>query len=381
MHSAPLTACHPESKVVDENINSLKDVGVPKCVDCGSEVAVAAKQARYVKCEGCRKIPKDEYGKDSETRVACRICGLLRRTLYAHIKTAHGMTLADYRKQYPGVPLGTLKSRKRSTEGKAKQSAAATLRWASEEERAKQSARLKEKAPWKGKKLSPEHREAIGAGGRGVLHNLSDERRVELGEQGRRVLAENLERPDHREKLSQGQLRRVQRGVKIGFQLPGVWEKAHEAKIRNGNLQAPNAGRGITGFRKGLQHYCRSTLEANFARILLLEGIPYEYEPQVFKLPGGGRWTPDFRLLQSLGVIPAGWVELKGWRKKDGTLPGKATEKIQAFEAMTGEAVFVLCQCDPLWKMLVEVYRGKVTWERPGRNIKTHPDLFGVPRM
>ena len=94
-------------------------------------------------------------------------------------------------------------------------------------------------------------------------------------------------------------------------------------------------------------------------------------------MPSGRRWTPDFHLLKPLGDIPAGWVELKGWRQKDGTFPSGASEKIAEFEAMTEKTVFVLCQQDELWKNLRSVYRDKVDWEKPKRNLRTHPHLFG----
>lgn len=337
MHASLLMTPHTESKVVDQN------------------------------------CPKG--GRVSE-KVKCRICGVERRRLGAHIKAAHDLSVEDYKSKFPGALVEVPGSRKRSDECRAKQSAAARKRWADPAERAAQSERLKEAAPWKGKSLSEEHKQAISESGLGVPHGLTDERRQEVGEQGRRVLAEVRQRPGYRDRLSEGQRRRHQTGVH-GLADPAVWLKAHESKVRNGNLQVPGQGRGITGFRKGISHYCRSTLEANFARILIHEGVPYEYEPQVFMLPGGGRWTPDFRLLAPLGDIPAGWVELKGWRKKDGSFAGGASEKIAAFEQMVGEPVYVLVQNSPEWWVLRDRYSPKVLWERPRHNLKTHPQVFG----
>lgn len=170
----------------------------------------------------------------------------------------------------------------------------------------------------------------------------------------------------------------LREGPNFGLRRPEVQAKSLASRIRNGTLIPPGGGRGITGFRKGISHYCRSTLEANFARVLMAEGVPYEYEPQVFMLLNGERWTPDFRLLQPLSdLIPAGWVELKGWRLKDGSVPGTAAAKIQAFEQKTGESVFVLTQQDDLWEQLEKQYADKLLWERPRCNLKTHPDKFG----
>ena len=309
--------------------------------------------------------------------VKCQICGVERRCLGAHLKASHKMTPAEYRTKFPGALVEVVGSRTRSVECRAKQSAAASKRWSNPEERAAQSKRLKESAPWAGKNLSDEHKAAISAGGRGVPHTLTDERRQELGDQGRRVLAENRKNPQVLAKMSQATRRRFAAGGIFGFRSPGVHQRIMASKVRNGTVQSPGAGRGITGFRKGLVHYCRSTLEANFARILVHEGVPYEYEPRVFRLPNGSRWTPDFRLLTPLGSIPVGWVELKGWRKKDGSFAGGASAKIQAFERMTGEAVYVLVQSSPEWRVLRDRYSSEVPWEKPRFNLRTHPKVFG----
>lgn len=278
------------------------------------------------------------------------------------------------RNYYEGVTV----SGPRSPECRAKQAEAARRRWASEEARKEQSERLKEAAPWKGKTLSAEHRQAISDGGQGVSHDLSEEDRAALAERGRAVLDDVRNRPGYSERLAEGQRRRVARGDLTGFQVPGVWQKGYETRVANGTVIAPGAGRGITGFREGLGHYCRSTLEANFARVLVKEAVPYLYEPQVFRLPSGQRWTPDFFLLAPLkDLVPAGWVELKGWRKSDGTLPLDASLKIQSFEQLTGQSVFVLVQSDPVWKQIEAQWAQSVPWECPRYNLKTHPAVFG----
>ena len=51
----------------------------------------------------------------------------------------------------------------------------------------------------------------------------------------------------------------------------------------------------------------RSTLEANWAATLDQFGIVWEYEPEVFTLPSGTTYIPDFRLPE-LGT----WLEVKG---------------------------------------------------------------------
>lgn len=273
---------------------------------------------------------------------------------------------------------GVVMPGKRSEECRRKQSEAAKRRWASKAERDAQSARLKEAAPWKGKTLSEDHKKAIGDGGRGVPHILTDERKAEIGEQGRRVFLANHQNPDVLSKMSEAGKKRFASGSLHGFRSPGVHDRVMESRVRNGTVVPLGVGRGVTGFREGIPHYCRSTLEANFARILIHEGIIYEYEPQLFMLPSGARWTPDFRLTQSLlGLVPAGWVELKGWRMKDGNFANMASAKMEAFEKLTKELVFVLCQAEALWDLLETMYSDVVLWERPGYNMKTHPQVFG----
>jgi len=323
-------------------------------------------------------VTQDYQGGRVVEKVACRLCETERRMLAPHLRASHGMTSAEYRQKFPGALTDAPGARARSAACRDRQATAALRRWANPEERAAQSERLKDSAPWKGKRLSEEHRQAIGDGGRGVAHNLSEERRQELADRGRRILTEIRDDPAVRLKQSQAQKSRWELlGGKHPLVQPEARQRSLQTRLKNGTLPPPGGGRGITGFRKGLPHYCRSTLEANFARILLLEGVPYEYEPRVFLLPGGGRWTPDFRLSAPLGEIPAGWVELKGWRKKDGSLPGGASGKIAAFEQMTGESVYVLVQNSPEWRALMDTYSSKVLWERPRFNLRTHPDVFG----
>ena len=350
-----------------------------KCSACGCQVK-NAKGAHNVKCVGCRKVPSFfQRGSNSATAVACRECGLLRKRLAGHVQSAHNLSVEQYQAKHPDATLEIPGSRKRSSECRLKQSEAASRRWTSESERQAQSERLKESAPWKGKNLSKEHKAAISRGGRGVSHDLTDERRAELGEQGRQTFVLMREQPGYSDRQSQAiRLRAAREGADFGLRRPESKAKSLATRIRNGTLIPPGGGRGITGFRQGIPHYCRSTLEANFARVLIHEAVPYEYEPKVFMLPDGARWTPDFHLLTPLGdLVPPGWVELKGWRQSDGSLPGEAEAKIAAFEKLTGLKVFVVVQSSDLWQQIEAAFGTLVPWERLGHNLKTHPAVFG----
>lgn len=272
-------------------------------------------------------------------------------------------------------------SRVRSDECRAKQSKAAKVRWSKPEEREAQSERLKVSAPWTGQTLSAEHRAAISEGGAGVSHDVSQENREKMAVRGRLLLEDIKQRPGYIEKLSVAQVRRAAADPNHGFKNPDTWAKGFETRIKNG--PSPGAGRGICGFRKGQEHYTRSTLEANFARILLFEGIPYQYEPRCFKLEGRGYYTPDFYLEQPLVdpegkvLVPAGWVELKGWRHKEGHLPGKAQEKADALAGIVDEAVTILVGSDPDWRWIRHLWKPRIPeWETPRQNLRTDPEVF-----
>ena len=74
-----------------------------------------------------------------------------------------------------------------------------------------------------------------------------------------------------------------------------------------------NMGRGKSGYRKDLGHLCRSTWEANFARILKYLGIPYEYEPKDKRVRFSHcSYLPDF-YLPDLNLF----VEVKGWYRDE----------------------------------------------------------------
>lgn len=67
-----------------------------------------------------------------------------------------------------------------------------------------------------------------------------------------------------------------------------------------------------TGRRPDIPHYVRSSWEANFARYLKKEGIPYEYEPKTFyfnqwERRGAMHYTPDFYLTEE-----DRYIEIKG---------------------------------------------------------------------
>ena len=95
-------------------------------------------------------------------------------------------------------------------------------------------------------------------------------------------------------------------------------EMGRETQIKNGKSKGKNnpmygkVTRVVGGHRKDLGHSTRSSWEANFARILRILNIKYDYEKYTFELKEGDTYTPDF-------YIPSKdkFYEIKGWEKTD----------------------------------------------------------------
>ena len=85
-----------------------------------------------------------------------------------------------------------------------------------------------------------------------------------------------------------------------------------------------------SGMRPDVGHYCRSSWEANVARVLAALRLAYEYEPVTFRM-GDIHYTPDFR------VEGRYWIEVKGWMRDE------AAAKIAAFRtAYPAETLVVI---------------------------------------
>jgi hypothetical protein len=117
-------------------------------------------------------------------------------------------------------------------------------------------------------------------------------------------------------------------------------------------------------------------VEANFARVLIHEKVPYEYAPAIFGLT----WVPGFHLMCPLwDLIPAGWVEVIGWREKVGFLPRSLVERTAEFRKKTGKQVTLVCQNSTLWKAIESIYTSQIPlWEKSRKNLRTHPFIFGA---
>lgn len=110
---------------------------------------------------------------------------------------------------------------------------------------------------------------------------------------------------------------------------------------------------GNQGIKVDLGHYVRSSWEANYARILKYNKIPYEYEPKTFELiTDDGKkatYTPDFYI--------GHWVEIKGYWRDD------AKEKVRLFtEQYPNERLEIIDK--PVYLKLEKEYKNKIPmWE------------------
>lgn len=79
--------------------------------------------------------------------------------------------------------------------------------------------------------------------------------------------------------------------------------------VIGGKPTSPRAARGVAGIRDdiGNEFYFYSRWEANFARILNLLNIPWQYQCKTFDI-GGHMYTPDFYLPDS-----DTWIEIKNF--------------------------------------------------------------------
>ena len=102
------------------------------------------------------------------------------------------------------------------------------------------------------------------------------------------------------------------------------------------------------GWRKDIDHYCRSTWEANYCRILKYLGIEYTHEPQTFELPESS-YTPDIRIGNKL-------IEIKGYMHIRGLL------KIISFKKFYKSDLIIINQHH--YESLEHHYHSKIkNWE------------------
>ena len=111
------------------------------------------------------------------------------------------------------------------------------------------------------------------------------------------------------------------------------------------------------GLRNDLGHYVRSNWEADFARILKLHKIEYEYEPKTFGLVDDNgeklSYTPDFYTPHNNT-----FYEIKGWMHE------LDSKKIELFQKQYSEYKFILINTTKFAELAME-YKNLIKWECP----------------
>jgi hypothetical protein len=143
----------------------------------------------------------------------------------------------------------------------------------------------------------------------------------------------------------------------------------------NNNIYHSVNKRGHAGFRKDINHYTRSMIEANFCRMLILNNIQYTYEPKVFRLKHDvySAYMPDILLLVDFNGWSTGtFIELKS------IITQQETEKLNIFVEQYPDVKFDMVEFNsPKRVRLERLYKHKISlWETSSQNIKRTPELY-----
>lgn len=156
---------------------------------------------------------------------------------------------------------------------------------------------------------------------------------------------------------------KISRRTREAMRNPKIKEKLRRnmLKLRNdpefekkkrmeGLKKAILSPRGKGGFRKDLGHYVRSTWEANICRILKFLKIPYEYEPEIFRLSNGAFYIPDLKVGNEIYFeIKAFWSE-------------KARRKFDLFKKEYSGIKIALIELEE-YKLLEKRFKNLINWE------------------
>jgi len=138
----------------------------------------------------------------------------------------------------------------------------------------------------------------------------------------------------------------ISKGRKLSDDARKNMSQGAARRIRENNNRCE---RGNGGYREDLGHYVRSNWEANFARILRLQGRTYEYEPRSFELSEGRTYTPDF-------LVDCVFYEVKGY------WTALAKQKFESFMNQYPEVKVQIID-GPEYDRLRQAYRDLVLWE------------------
>jgi len=178
----------------------------------------------------------------------------------------------------------------------------------------------------------------------------SSKRSWDTGEMREKIQKSCLKKygADHWSKsdLGKKELSKINSGRTFSKEARHNMSLGQQRRVReNNNIHSHGKG----GKRPDLGHYVRSNWEANFARILLLKGCKYEYEPRSFQLDETTSYTPDFKV----GDV---YYEIKGYMTK------KARRKIDMFRRLHPDISLVLVDGDEYDNLRTE-FQEQILWE------------------
>jgi hypothetical protein len=338
---------------------------IKKCEKCG-------KPTIKVLCKDCRKKLKNNYlDKDTENSVYCRICHIVKKNLQAHIKKEHGLTVNQYKSLFE-CEVYSEQFRKNISKSKSN-----SLLSDEQKQKIRQSSKIThniraiEKLQWENNFNIDDWKEYTEKD----TSNLIDTAdysfcRICLNKM-KMISSEHL----YRHKLTSSMY------IKL-FPHSVIIPKNIVMKLTIKTLQTKKnrnikIGRnwGYGGYRKDIDHYVRSMVEANFCRILKVNNIRYIYEPQIFKLNDDkfSIYSPDLKLLD----------DFKQW-KKDTYIELKKSihdedkQKIACFLKKYPLVILnVIEQRSQNWRYMKKEYQNLIPlWEDKHQNIRVTPELY-----
>ena len=227
-----------------------------------------------------------------EEKIECKICGRkFKQIHHRHVKQ-HGLTIDEYKKQFPDAPINSEASSQRRSDSITGRE----FTWANKiSESNKQSWKNNPNQGRTGVPLSEDSKKQLSEKLMG--HYVSKETRVKISLSG-------LGRTPWNKGLTKADDERL---VSVSNKIR-EWNKEHmtpemRQKISQTLKQKYAAGMKIpqakSNWRTDLQHYFRSTWEANYARVLNYNQTTWTYEQHRFRLTDDSGdiiavYTPDF---------------------------------------------------------------------------------------
>jgi len=244
--------------------------------------------------------------RDIETdKVICKVCNKKYKAITAlHLKK-HNMTFDKYVEKFGAEDTcceATRKERKDSLIGRE-------IHWADKISNANKEAYLRDPEHWgkSGFKCSAEEIEQRASKLRG--QNRTPKQREYIGKKTKEKLDELGIEPWNKGKTKY-----------TSNKVAGIGKKISKVRIEgfaSGRIEVISNGKYKCHYRDDLEHLCRSSWEANFARSLRCLDVSYEYEPRAFMLIGT-TYTPDFKIytnMSFIGIKSFDYIDVKGHAK------------------------------------------------------------------